>query len=92
MHADIVVSFEIASIEEPADGGVGDGLGTAGEVDQVIVPRPGLPHRSQGKRWREFDRNVAICGVIASCVIQNNATTTTPKTQKKTGNKLLGLV
>ncbi len=49
VHADIVVVLEVAAIEEPADGGVGDRFGAARQIDQMIVPGPGLTHRRQGK-------------------------------------------
>ena len=64
--ADVVVVLQVASVEEPADGGVRDGLGPAREVDRMVVPGPGFPHRRIGKSGQELDRNVAVLGVIAA--------------------------
>jgi len=66
VHADIVVILEVAAIEEPADGGVGDRFSAARQIDQMIVPGPSLTHRRQGEWWRELDRDVTIFRIIST--------------------------
>ena len=66
VHLDVVVVLEVAAVVEPGDGGVGDGLGAARQVDDVVVPGPGLALRRQRERRRKLHRDVAVLGRVAA--------------------------
>lgn len=65
---DVSVSVDFAFVEAPGDGGVGDGLGDARNVDGVVVPAPGLLERRGGERRRELDADVAVLERLAALV------------------------
>ena len=65
VHTNVVIVLQIAAIQKPANSGVRNRLGAASQIDQVIIPRPGLSHRSRGKRRRKFHRDVPIFRIIA---------------------------
>lgn len=68
VHADVTLVLQVSAVEKPTDGSVRDRFGSAGQVYQVIIPRPSLSHGSQSKRWRELNRDVTIFGIISTWI------------------------
>lgn len=65
---DVSVAVDFAFVKAPGDGGVGNGLGDARDVDGVVVPAPGLLERRGGERRRELDADVTVLERLAALV------------------------